>query len=232
MPCVSVIIAAHNGEKYIRDAIESVFAQDYPHVELWVIDNGSTDQTAQIVQSLPKARYHRLEIANVASARNEGARLSTGEYIAFLDQDDHWVPQKLSKQVAFLSSNPKYSAVIAMQQMYLEPGYTRPSWLKQEFLDKPQDGYLPSALMVRRSAFLQPFDTTLTLTSDADWFFHLYDQGRFVKLLPDMLLYRRIHSENNSNQCTMLHKELLFILKRSIARKRDASKNQCDPLGF
>lgn len=220
MSLVSVIIAAHNGEAYLGEAIESVLRQTYPDVELWVIDNGSTDQTPQIARSFPQVHYRSSSIANVALARNQGALASQGEYIAFLDQDDTWAPQKLEQQVAFLTANPSYGAVIGLQHIYLEPGCSKPHWLKQEFLEQPQHGYLPSALMLRRAAFFDLFDPTLTLTSDADWFFKAYDAGIEVGELPEVLLHRRIHEENNSSKCEALQKELLLILKRSMARKR------------
>jgi glycosyltransferase involved in cell wall biosynthesis len=210
-PTVSAIIAAHNGEKYLRFAIESVLNQDYPRYDLWVIDNGSTDATPQVAQLFPQVHYRRLETANVAAARNQGVYLSQGEYLAFLDQDDLWAPNKLTLQTAFLQAH---------QELFLEPGCKKPRWLKQEFLQSPQYGYIPSGLMVRRSALREPFEPALKLTSDVDWFFKMFDAGLSVATLSDVLVKRRIHSENNSNHCSIMHKELLLVLKQSVIRKR------------
>ena len=102
---VTVILPTHNGEKYLAEAIQSVLNQDYPHFELWVIDNGSTDCTEKVARSFPSVHYRYSKLANVALARNQGASLASGDYIAFLDADDMWPPQKLEIQVYLLNHN-------------------------------------------------------------------------------------------------------------------------------
>lgn len=223
LPLVSVVIAACQGEKYIGDAIQSILDQTYLNYEIWVIENGVADQTRQIALGFPNVQYCYLTKGNVALARNVGGFLGYGKYLAFLDQDDTWVPEKLTQQVLFLEENPNYGAVIGLQQMYLEPGVTKPSWLKKEFLEAPQFGYLPSALMVRRDLFMQThsFNPTWTISSDVDWFFEAQDREIAVGVLNQVLIRRRIHAENNSNQYVSLQRELLYIMKASISRKRE-----------
>ena len=105
-PKVSVIIAAYNGEKYISDAIESVFNQTYKNIEVIVVDDGSTDSTAErIKQYLSRVKYLYQDNAGVANARNSGIQNSQGEFIAFLDHDDIWLPEKIERQVDYFLKN-------------------------------------------------------------------------------------------------------------------------------
>jgi len=220
---VSIIIPTYNGEKFLRDALQSVITQSYPHWELLVIDNGSTDLTKEIVMSFPRAQYFFLENRNVNSARNTGVQHSRGEYIAFLDHDDMWNIEKLTKQVAFLEENDEYMAAVCHQQMYLQPGYSKPHWLKEAFLQRAMPAYLPSALLMRKSALNSSdfFDESLLHTSDVEWFFRVKDQGLKVKLLEETLVERRIHEDNASNNVQNLQKELLIIIKNSLNFRRN-----------
>ena len=103
---VSVITPCYNGSKYIAETIESVMKQTYPNWEMLVIDDGSTDDSAKIVQKYAEkdARIHLIyqENEGSASARNHGIRLAKGQYIAFLDADDLWEPEFLERQIAFM----------------------------------------------------------------------------------------------------------------------------------
>ncbi len=107
-PLVSVIIPVYNAEKYLADTINSVLAQTYSHWELILVDDGSTDNSITICQQLQnsKIKIIRQENGGVSSALNTGISQSQGEYLAFLDSDDLWLPEKLAKHIAHLESNP------------------------------------------------------------------------------------------------------------------------------
>lgn len=219
---VSVIIPAHNGENYLKEAIESILKQSYPHYEILVLDNGSKDQTGHIAKSFSEVNYSYLETADAAMARHQGVLRSQGEYVTFLDQDDTWTPNKLANQVQFLDSHPEYGAVIGYQKMYLQPGIIKPHWLKQLFLEKPQLAYLPSALMVRRSTFLKThnFNTAFPLASDVAWFFKAHHLKIPIGILQEVVVHRRIHGDNMSNQHIALQKEILSVIKHSLQERR------------
>lgn len=221
-PLVSVVVAAHNGEKYLKEAIQSVLAQDYPNYEIWVVDNGSTDNTNELVRSFAQIHYKYLEKADTALARNEGILLSKGKYIAFLDQDDTWPSDKLNKQVQFLESNPQYGAVIGLQRMYLEPGCQKPHWLKQTFLERAELAYLPSALMIRKETLdaTSHFNAAFPIASDVAWFFKAQHQGIQIGIIHEILVHRRIHGENTSNKYLELQKEILSVIKTSLVERR------------
>ncbi len=105
-PLVSVILPAYNVRAHIADAIESVVAQEWPSLEIIVVDDGSSDDTAEFVeQSFPDVRLFRKANGGAASARNLGMREARGDYIAFLDADDVWLPGKLALQIDYMRAH-------------------------------------------------------------------------------------------------------------------------------
>ena len=108
MDLVSIIMPAYNCEKYIADAIHSVLSQTYTNWELLIVDDGSTDHTADIVGSFEDKRIHfqrNTQNMGAALTRNKALQAAQGRYIAFLDSDDLWTPDKLKKQIAFMQKN-------------------------------------------------------------------------------------------------------------------------------
>jgi len=112
MPQVSVIIPTYNREKYVARAVDSVLAQTYRDFEIIIVDDGSTDQTQQVLAGYgDRIRYVYQENAGPGAARNLGIRISTGEYLAFLDSDDMWMLAFLQKTVATLAAHPEVDVV-------------------------------------------------------------------------------------------------------------------------
>jgi glycosyltransferase involved in cell wall biosynthesis len=115
IPDVSIIIPAYNGGRYLPAAIDSVLGQTYRNYELIVVDDGSTDDTALVLQSYldpnPNIRYVAQTNQGVGAARNHGIRLAQAKWIAFLDQDDVWLPQKLALQLECLQSQPQLGLI-------------------------------------------------------------------------------------------------------------------------
>src|SRR3989339_82914 len=113
-PKVSVIIAAHNHAHFLPDCLGSVKAQTYLDYEVIVIDNGSTDNTREVVERLAwdKLRYHyQSDTGSVAGPRNTGGKLARGEYLAYLDSDDSWYPEKLARVMKIFAENPEVDLV-------------------------------------------------------------------------------------------------------------------------
>jgi glycosyltransferase involved in cell wall biosynthesis len=180
---VSVIIPTYNASKYIRDALDSVIAQTYPVHEVIVVDDGSTDNTRDIVKSYvrPKTEDQRpktlhptpltlhhnsttisyiyQENNGPAAARNTGIRAATGDYIAFLDADDTWLPEKIEIQLAKLKENPEYALVHTNRIFVSDSGITKPDkkrvlqqgWIFDELLKK--NFICLSTILVKRSCF-------------------------------------------------------------------------------
>lgn len=222
-PLVSVIIPVKNGERFLAAALNSIFAQDYENFEIIVVDDGSVDNSANIARSYKEVHYIYQSHQGVSVARNVGIAVSYGEFIAFLDQDDLWIPNKLSIQITYLLDHPEIGYTLARQKFFLEPETDLPPWLKEDFLLKDQIGFLPGTLVVRKSVFEQigNFDVTYKIGSDGDWFARAKDAGIPMAILPEILLHRRIHSHNLSSQVQLIHSELLKMLKTSIDRQRN-----------
>lgn len=219
---VSVVVPVYNGERFLGEALESAMAQDYPRLDVVVVDDGSTDGSAAVARRFP-VRLLQQPNRGVAVARNAGIAATQGEYIAFLDQDDLWLPGKTELQAGFLDAHPATIAVLSYQRLFLEPGVERPSWLKEEHLARPQVGYLPSALMARREAFARigAFDPSYSTASDADWFFRAAGLGLQPLVLPDVLVNRRIHEANQSHSSGIVPRELLRVARSAVAARRD-----------
>lgn len=114
-PLISVIIPTHNYGRYIRDAINSVQSQTVSDLEIIVVDDGSTDNTPAVLQAIRDRRLRVVRIPNagVSAARNAGIALAAGHYIAFLDADDIWLPDKLALQLALMTNEPSLGLVFS-----------------------------------------------------------------------------------------------------------------------
>ena len=111
-PTVSVVIPAYNAEAFVGDAIDSVLAQTFHDFEIIVVDDGSADGTRRVVTAYgDRVRFYQQEQAGASRARNRGIEEAHGEFIAFLDADDLWLPTKLEKQVQAFRNDPSLGLV-------------------------------------------------------------------------------------------------------------------------
>jgi glycosyltransferase involved in cell wall biosynthesis len=220
LPLVSVIIPAFNGMRYIGDTVRSVLHQDYRPIEVLVVDDGSTDRTGEVVARFTEVRYLRQQNRGPGAARNLGVRRSRGPILAFLDQDDLWLPGKLRLQVTALDQNPDLGFTLSLSESVLQDG-KRPNWLTEAQL-RDQTGFFPSTLVVRRSVLesLGPFDESMITSSDADWFFRARDAGVKFERIKQVLVKRRIHDTNQSSRVEAVHRELTGLLRQSLRRRR------------
>lgn len=155
---VSIIIPAYNAEKYVGRAIKSALAQTYKDIEIIVVDDGSTDGTAQIVKSFQDARvrYIYQQNQNVGAARNHGIRESRGVYITFLDADDEYLPEKVAKEVEFLQKNPQCGAVYCDTLQYFSE---KPEVLYMRKGAHPEGDIFPDLLhfsVINPNTFMAP----------------------------------------------------------------------------
>jgi len=135
-PLVSVVVPVYNGAQHIGDCLSSILRQDYPALELIVVDDGSTDATAERVRAFGDAvKYVRQDNSGSAVARNLGVELARGEYIAFNDGDDLWAPHRLKQQVAYLRSQTEYQAVCG-RFLAVPDDYTLDEADRQEYRDE------------------------------------------------------------------------------------------------
>ena len=179
---VSVIIPTFNRVEYLPDALDSVYSQTHPVSEVIVVDDGSTDHTVEkLSPAYPSVQFLRQKNQGVSSARNLGIAKATHPWIALLDSDDRWTPQKLERQVTHLSQNPSLRAV-----------HTGEKWIRDgkeinipASLDKSKEGLwerslekciiCPSSVLLHQSVFEKTgtFDPSLAICEDYDFWLRL-----------------------------------------------------------
>jgi glycosyltransferase involved in cell wall biosynthesis len=219
---VSVIIPVYNGELYLAEALDSVFAQDYRPIEVIVVDDGSTDDTAAVAKRYSQVHYFHQTNQGPPAARNTGLNNCKGELIALLDADDLWVPGKLSTQTAFLETHPQACCVIGRMKNFLQEGIPRPSWVNDSmFTDNPV-AYSLGSMLVHRWVFetVGQFNTSNQRGDNIDWLIRLNELKLIVYRMPEVLLLRRIHSNNLSQKYELKNQARLRFLKEAIDRKR------------
>lgn len=176
MPNVSVIVPTYNRGGQVRDALASVQAQTYQDLELIVVDDGSTDGTAEVVQQFPGVHYVYQPNRGVSAARNRGVAVSSGELVAFLDSDDLWQPRKLATQVAFFAAHPE-AQICQTEEIWLRRGvrvnpHHKHRKMSGDIFARSLERCLvsPSAVMLRRALFEQVggFDENLPACEDYD----------------------------------------------------------------
>jgi len=216
---VSVIIPVFNGEAYIADALDSVMAQTVQPLEVIVVDDGSTDQTASIVRRYDVTLIQQ-ENRGLADTRNVAIERSSGDLIALLDADDVWTETKLADQIEALRAHPDAGYALGYHR-YLFSGETRAAWFVRTHLEDSEPGYSPSVWMLRRSTWDQVgiFEPGRRLGEDIDWLARANDLGVTFHMVPKVLLVRRIH-ENNLTGLPETRRAWLGVLRASAARKR------------
>jgi glycosyltransferase involved in cell wall biosynthesis len=221
-PIVSVVIPAHDSEKYLSAAIESVLAQTYASLEVIVVDDGSNDGTGEIARSYsPRVRTIRQTQSGPAAARNRGVRESHGAFIAFLDADDLWVPHKLAWQMQTLDADPAIDAVFG-HVVQFGPGLP-PS-------PDSLPGYTHCAMLIRRDRLLDvgAFDTRFKVGEFIDWYARAQVVGLTSVMIPEVVLRRRVHGENHG--CT--HRadagDYARIVKAALDRRRRGTAGTSD----
>ena len=223
MSLVSVIVPTLNAARYLSDALDSVGAQTYDEWEVVLVDGGSTDGTLEIAERYERVRQIRQGGTGLTDAWNCGLEAARGDLIAFLDSDDTWEPQKLSKQVPLLEAPGGADCVISKMRFVLEPGFPPPPGFRPALLESDHVGYLPSALLARRSVFARigVFDTRWDYSADVDWFARVKDAGLRTEVVPEVLMHRRVHDRNLSTLGgTVVNRELIELLRESVERQR------------
>jgi glycosyltransferase involved in cell wall biosynthesis len=225
-PLVSAVIPVHRGERFLPAALDSVAAQTHPNVETIVVDDGSPDASADLAEGRPGVTVLRRPRGGVAAARNAGIAVARGEFIALLDQDDEWLPDRLARQLAALREHPAADVALCHMHMALASGTEQPEWFPDAWLEAPQPGWVPSAWLVRRRAFdaVGPFDETLEIACDADWLARLKDAGGTSVMLDDVLVRWVVHGANGSYDRETMLRELMGVMRRTAARQREAAR--------
>lgn len=229
-PKVSVIIATYNRADYLRQAIASVLAQSYPDFELLVVDDGSTDDTAAAVAEFTDARIVYLHQTNAgrSAARNLGLTQARGMYVAFLDDDDLYLPHKLAVQTNFLDDHPEIGLVAGGSQIIAADGTpirVRESRGEQPRLALPACLYacplLTCAVLFRRNwlaALEHWFDPEMERAEDTDFWLRLLLAGCVMAWTPQIVSAYRQHPDNSQGDGERYARGYLRLLDKLYAR--------------
>lgn len=203
MLTVSVIIPAYNQGHFLAEAVNSVLAQTYPHVEVIVVDDGSTDDTAVVARSFtdPRVRYVYKQNGGLSSARNEGLRHAQGQYISYLDSDDCFLPEKLAMLVGEMDAHSAVGFVAGQAIPVDEHGRhvgkkfdtPLPTDTKQLLLGNPLH---VGSVLVRRDwqEKVGFFDETLRSYEDWDMWLRLAQAGCQMRYVPQPVSLYRFHT--------------------------------------
>ena len=220
LPLVSVIIPVHNCERYIEEAVQSVLGQNYPAIELIIVDDGSTDGTKKVVDHIQyDVRYFYQNNEGPAAARNRGIRDVSGDFIAFVDADDLWPEDNLQLLMAEFEKDPDLDVVRGYAQLFRNREDDQ-----VEYLGNPKEAFADyiGAALYRRSAFhrVGQFDPALKFGEDADWYNRARELKLKVKRLEIVTLLVRRHGGNMTEGKTMLELNALKVFKKALDRMR------------
>jgi glycosyltransferase involved in cell wall biosynthesis len=224
-PLISVVIATRNSGRYLAECLDSVFGQGRAPAEVIMIDAASTDKTLDIAKHYPLVRVLQQDGTGFARAWNQGIVETKGDYVGFIDSDDRWKTEKLALQAAMLDEDSEMQGVIGRVRFFLEPGEQPPTGWRDRILNGEHIAQMPGVLLARRQLF-QTFGmwgANWKIASDIDWFVKLKDSGLRVGVVDELLMEKRIHS-NNLSLVTATNRiyadELVRVFFDSIRRKR------------
>ena len=226
-PQISVMIGVYNAAPYLGDAIESVLAQDYDPIELIVVDDGSDDGSAEVARAYPEVRYFFQENQGNGGARNTAVAAAGGELFAFLDADDRFTPGKLALQKAALDADPSLDMVFGHVREFLSPELDEETRnALRPPAPEPMPWTAPNLMLIRRRSFerVGPFSSTLRVGVTVDWFARASEAGLRYEILPDVVLERRLHTQNNGLRERDARSQYLQVIRAALERRRAASE--------
>jgi glycosyltransferase involved in cell wall biosynthesis len=231
-PLVSVLIGVYNAEDYLAEAIDSVLDQTYEPLELIVIDDGSSDGTADVARSYgSRLRFARQERGGIGAGRNHAISLAEGAYFAFLDGDDRFRRDKLALQMAEFERDPGLDVVFGHMSEFISPDLEPEiaATLKAPVDDAPWRS--PNLMLISREAFFRVglFSTTVRVGISVDWYARSLEAGLRQGMVPGIVLERRLHAQNNGIRERDSRFQYLHVLKASIDRRRQLEAQDSPP---
>jgi glycosyltransferase involved in cell wall biosynthesis len=217
---VSVVIPVFNGERFLQQAIASVRAQDHPVHEILVVDDGSTDASADVAERLG-ARILRQHNQGPAAARNAGIEAADGDVIAFLDCDDLWTEGSLGRRLGRLDQDPELQVVLGRYRVEYLPGA-----LLIEYPTDEADGSLTHVKLgtgvFRREAFdrVGLLDTSFQQAEDVDWFLRALELGVPILIVDCVTTVYRRHASNVTSDQVENQACVARALRQSLERRR------------
>ena len=229
MPIVSVIIPTFNCAQYLAKAIDSVLSQTYKDLEIIVVDDGSSDNTPEVVLPyLARITFIRQPNKGLPSARNTGIRAASGKFIALLDSDDSWLPEKLARQMPPFD-DPAVGIVYTDFSVVYADGRTLPSYLAERPLASEGfilDNYIqsrflfPSTMLLRRQAIEECglFDEEMLAAEDVELFARICLRWRVARI-PEVLMVRTEGTNNITANGSRLNRYMILAFEKILQRE-------------
>lgn len=217
---VSVLIPARNAARFLAGTIESVRRQQVRNLEIVIVNDGSTDGTAAVAESLGRdIRCITQPHSGVASARNAALEVSRGACVAYLDADDEWTDGSLAAQLSRLESDPELDIVVGLTQAVRSESGPLAEGVPN---GPPWRGPMLGSALIRRRAFERTggFDPALNVAEDLDWFIRVREHGLVTDVLDRVTLLYRLHADSLTRGLDPVRRNLMVVLKRSLDRRR------------
>ncbi|HWH55183.1 MAG TPA: glycosyltransferase family A protein [Gaiellaceae bacterium] len=224
---ISVMIGAYNAEPYLGEAIESVFAQTHEPLELIVVDDGSDDGTGEVARAYgERLTFVRQERGGNGAARNRALEEARGRLFAFLDADDRFTPRKLELQLAALRADASLDMVFGHVQEFVSPELPPEVQAQIRPPAAVSPWTAPNLMLIRRPSFerVGPFATDLRVGVTVDWLARAQEAGLKSHVLPEVVLERRLHTQNNGLREADARSQYLHVLRASLERRRAAPR--------
>ncbi len=223
MSRISAIVAVRDGELYIADAIDSMLGQSMPPDEVVVVDDGSRDGTAAIVEGYDDpVRMIRQEPLGQSVALNAALGTVDGELIAFLDADDLWTPRKLELQCGALENDPELDVVFGQVEEFISPDLSEAERAELRATERPTPAKLKGTMVIRSTALRRagPFAAGWQVAEFVDWYSRATDAGLREKMLPEVVLRRRLHRTNIGRRRKDSRSEYVTVMRERLQRRR------------
>lgn len=225
-PLVSIVVVTYNRAHFLKEALDSILRQTFKDYEIIVVDDGSTDNTKEIVEQYEGICYIYQEHGGISKARNTAVKAAKGKWIATLDSDDLWKEEKLQKQVDYLQVHPDCRIVFTADDKFTDIPEDKLDERQRDLLQLTQKWYLPSALIdAKLFDEIGLYDETLTWSEDTDWMFRLkFARVDMEHRIDEVLYLRRVHTTNISNSRKKLYRSDVWKMSANIYRKANRTR--------
>ena len=222
-PLLSIIIAVKNAECFLAQALDSIVAQSFDDYQIVIVDGRSSDKSLTIAQTYKKVVCIEQSGEGFLNAWNIGIAFSNTPFIAFLDSDDIWSPDKLASQMAVFDAKPEIECVFGKVRFFLEPDCKLPKGFRPELLEKNYAIPMSGATLVKRSVLTRigPFDERMKIAGDIAWIMQLRTMSIF-DFVDKVVLNKRLHDSNlgHTTSWPLFKSELLAVMNKRIHATR------------
>ena len=231
-PDISVVIPFHNAGKFFPEALRSVKSQTLSPLEIIVVDDGSDEPDRKLLENLKGFSLIRQQNRGPAAARNTGIIAASGQFIAFLDADDLWLPDTLSSLYECIMSDPEIGGVIGKVQLLWERPKENMPEKTEKLLNLPFFALLFGTALLRKKTIEDVgfLNENLRFGEDTDFFLRMREQDFSLSKSPSTVLRYRLHEGNMTKGKNPADLNVMLVLKKSLDRRRAKQTKQFSEL--